>query len=720
MQKLVSIHTLLVLALCCVQSVFAVFPLSAQGIETSGPVRAWFEFVFGDTAVIATDGLDPYRHAYVCEDCPQRVKPQFSIPIAESQRNAFALVSIQTVNNFGQNLEDYSPTQRKLANYPFNSFVSQPVCRQLALGPLCAQLPVAIPADEVKYCGDGRLLPLLKADIAFVPNYGADGKLKSLDIYHDRESRLARNVKGLAEIALFSSYRFKYHKNGGLKEATVKFLDFEGDWANRRILFNENGTKMEEVVKAAGNAWRYKCDAAGNIVEKYMAKDAAGNYKRHTFVYDAKNRLLQHDFLLNNACVCHESFDRFGNRVERIELSEDGNVTSGSCRVYEYFDEYNYRTEDDDAFAQLKVGGLQDTVFGRQYVDMGLPSGNLWSTCNMGTHLPVRAGKVVLWNGVKGPRKTGSGTCLNGLRRLTRAEDTVAVSWGGAWCMPTYVDFQELVDYCKWEYVRDYKGTGIYYYRIEGPNGQSMVLPVKDSQDKDAGIRNYWTANCNGNGAPLAFNTEEQKLDHTSLQQLACVRPVIHKYRYIDTCVEYSVPVFKYPSDRYCISSDCYNEKMPSQQQDKMLERLVVSRKRVNTEYVDLGLSVLWAKCNVGASDSLGLGVGSTTGEDVAAAVMGGNWRMPTSKEFKELLDNCTVKRCTYGLLFTSKVEGYTNKSIMLPFVLGDNSSYNLDYLSSVANEGLSSYSEYNANMPPIISNMRRGYVRAVCPKRAK
>ena len=135
-------------------------------------------------------------------------------------------------------------------------------------------------------------------------------------------------------------------------------------------------------------------------------------------------------------------------------------------------------------------------------------------------------------------------------------------------------------------------------------------------------------------------------------------------------------------------------------------------------EYVDLGLSVKWATFNVGATsqdmygdyyawgetderdnysyetyswfngstydinkyctnENRGTVDGKTTLEpddDVAHVLWGGQWRMPTEAEFKELYENCD--RWPYkdyngtgvaGHLFTSRKEGYTAKSVFLP-----------------------------------------------------
>ena len=144
-------------------------------------------------------------------------------------------------------------------------------------------------------------------------------------------------------------------------------------------------------------------------------------------------------------------------------------------------------------------------------------------------------------------------------------------------------------------------------------------------------------------------------------------------------------------------------------------------------EYVDLGLSVKWATCNVGARkpedngnlygwgeieptdiydplsrltskwgtnlsgftkynlDSENGTVDNKTTldpeDDVAHVVWGGKWRMPTKQEQVELRNNCTWEWTTLngvnGYRVTSKIPGYTDRSIFLPAA---GAAYNLRY----------------------------------------
>lgn len=135
---------------------------------------------------------------------------------------------------------------------------------------------------------------------------------------------------------------------------------------------------------------------------------------------------------------------------------------------------------------------------------------------------------------------------------------------------------------------------------------------------------------------------------------------------------------------------------------------------RPQMEYVDLGLSVKWAKWNLGASAPEEIGDFFAWGElspkseygygnnykfrdkgaltkyntkatygkvdklkqlelsdDAAHQILGGDWRMPTAKEVKELYDNCSFSRTTIngvkGRKLKSKIKGFTDKWIFFP-----------------------------------------------------
>ncbi len=111
-------------------------------------------------------------------------------------------------------------------------------------------------------------------------------------------------------------------------------------------------------------------------------------------------------------------------------------------------------------------------------------------------------------------------------------------------------------------------------------------------------------------------------------------------------------------------------------------------------EYVDLGLSVKWATCNVGATSPKKYGDYFAWGEintkgiytedncvtygkqvndildtaqyDAARANWGGNWRMPTKAEMQELVDKCVWTWTTQNCFKGYKVTGLNGNSIFL------------------------------------------------------
>lgn len=113
-----------------------------------------------------------------------------------------------------------------------------------------------------------------------------------------------------------------------------------------------------------------------------------------------------------------------------------------------------------------------------------------------------------------------------------------------------------------------------------------------------------------------------------------------------------------------------------------------------SVEAVDLGLSVKWANCNVGAATAQELGGyygwGDPTGVknstvlddypsvepplsisgtsyDIARATWGSKWRMPTWRQMQELIDSCTWSWEPQNNVPGMKVTGPSGKSIFLP-----------------------------------------------------
>ena len=114
----------------------------------------------------------------------------------------------------------------------------------------------------------------------------------------------------------------------------------------------------------------------------------------------------------------------------------------------------------------------KNTHNGYEFVDLGLPSGLLWATCNVGANSPEQAGLYFAWGETTGytAEQVKSGERAFDMASykasaisadLTPSQDAAHVHMGGNWRMPTDDEFQELIDNCSVVWTDDYNGTGV-------------------------------------------------------------------------------------------------------------------------------------------------------------------------------------------------------------------------------------------------------------------
>ena len=141
-------------------------------------------------------------------------------------------------------------------------------------------------------------------------------------------------------------------------------------------------------------------------------------------------------------------------------------------------------------------GSNGSTLNGHEAVNLGLPSGIKWASCNVGASSPEDYGGYYAWGEVEekedyswdtykwynGSDDTMTKYCTDSdygtvdNKSVLDPEDDVAhVKWGGSWRMPTRAEQEELLDECTWEWTTL---NGVNGYRVTGPNGNSIFLPA--------------------------------------------------------------------------------------------------------------------------------------------------------------------------------------------------------------------------------------------------
>lgn len=91
-------------------------------------------------------------------------------------------------------------------------------------------------------------------------------------------------------------------------------------------------------------------------------------------------------------------------------------------------------------------GALPDiTLRFHDYVDLALPSGTLWATCNVGADKPEDFGNYYAWSETK-PVTASTTENYEYKSKLRREDDAASANWGSDWCMPTLEQLRELTD----------------------------------------------------------------------------------------------------------------------------------------------------------------------------------------------------------------------------------------------------------------------------------
>ena len=142
-------------------------------------------------------------------------------------------------------------------------------------------------------------------------------------------------------------------------------------------------------------------------------------------------------------------------------------------------------------------------INGHKYVDLGLPSGLKWATCNVGADYPEDYGNYYAWGETYTKTKYdySSDYKINNKKDISgnARYDAARANWGGDWRMPTKSEFQELIDECTWKWSTQ---NGIDGYKIIGPNGNSIFLPSAGrwygNEPSNVGYNSYyWSSTIN-------------------------------------------------------------------------------------------------------------------------------------------------------------------------------------------------------------------------------
>lgn len=201
------------------------------------------------------------------------------------------------------------------------------------------------------------------------------------------------------------------------------------------------------------------------------------------------------------------------NGFEGFPLKEFniGVIPEDNSWVLKYKLEYYDGMESGNVYTITSVNWLQ-LLSSVLFVDLGLPSGLKWASRNLGASRPEGSGYYFTW-GETEPKDTYSwnnyfdtddgGNTFNKYAKdkktvLEPENDAAFAALGGNVRMPTKAEWEELIDYCDWEWQSTDDGYAVNGYLVSGSNTNTIFLPAagyRGSSLVEAGsLGLYWSS----------------------------------------------------------------------------------------------------------------------------------------------------------------------------------------------------------------------------------
>lgn len=482
----------------------------------------------------------------------------------------------------------------------------------------------------------------------------------------------------------------------------------------------ENMPKYDEVLKAVETALvninpNEQLKLLEGVLEKYFSDEL--KYPDDPLSYKGKLYYCigEIEGTLRYMTYTDDKFKAIRKAIEKLagENAKLDGILDNMTKIVEAIQAGNTSEKEGWAefarlLAQLKaaagIGGSTDKV---EYVDLGLPSGNLWAKCNLGASSPEAYGDYYAWGEVEpkqeytksnhkwykeGAPSQGFTKYNNedGKLTLEDEDDAVIQKLGNGWRTPTLADFRELTNQ-KYTTIEKTTLNGVAGYQITSKkNKKSIFIPF-------AGFKN-------SEKPQTRFISDDEE-----------VAVCMTNLRRIDNMV-YNAWTFAFQQDRI----GRYGKRRPDGISIRPVKGPGVP---VPNDCVDLGLAsgLLWAKCNLGTTDPTKLGDYYAWGEtstkkkyysdnykhfktdggikvlkynekdgktvldlndDAARANIGAGYRIPTKEDWEELLEDCKWEAVTTTLseiidpsqtkvIARWKVTGPSGNSIVLPMTSG-------------------------------------------------
>ncbi len=374
--------------------------------------------------------------------------------------------------------------------------------------------------------------------------------------------------------------------------------------------------------------------------------------------------------------------EELSNSVSQLrkDLDSQNNVNANQS------DSIAQLRSDIDSLKKLIASKPQNnaTFEGHGYVDLGLPSGNLWATTNIGADAPEDYGLYFVWGGTEG-KNVGIENPLDGMspfflfsqgyidgnNNLISKYDAASVYWGENWILPTKTDAEELLQNCNHVWTELNGKNGILF---TGTNGNTLFIPVAGMMketDAQVGVRGYYmlatAANDDINCNYIYLSQDNVSCGISRRMHARTVRPILKRNTFINTKHDYidlglpSGLLWATHNLGAATPEELGELYLWSETQPYSNSNATMNNKVYFSTVVDMIADSIIDKKGI-----------LTPKHDAVATQWKDGWRMPTKEDINELIENCTFYESRMNNNYGITVSGPNGNRIFIPSYLRD------------------------------------------------
>jgi hypothetical protein len=271
----------------------------------------------------------------------------------------------------------------------------------------------------------------------------------------------------------------------------------EGYWVG--LTFDNVSAFIKGLVERIGLGITFMNCAITYPSDAFIAHDYGDNYDFGYYISCSSDRYPDHIVISRSSNIKGDVNNDGEVNIADVNTIIDAILSGSNNLNCDVNADKEINIADVNELIDIILGGGAPAPDNHEYVDLGLPSGTLWATCNVGANSPEEYGdyfawgetarKVVYdWNTYKwcnGSEYTITKYCANSTygyngftddkTELEPVDDAAYVNWGALWRMPTKAQQDELREKCTWTWSTR---NGVKGCLVIGPNNNSIFLPA--------------------------------------------------------------------------------------------------------------------------------------------------------------------------------------------------------------------------------------------------